>query len=341
MIETLASIVSKSIEESQATEIGNVSPLESQGAFNDTSSLSAFEQKESLNQRLKEAPSKSALTDASETIEIKAPETQNIDNQISSPYDINSHLSAFEQKDAINQSKELNSRDDLKTYSPEFSNYIDQLGERLNPDYFMKDLEFGVEADGKIIAKGTADYNRNSMIKIDGDKAFAKAGSLEGAGSLNEFINETVLMPDTTYNIDGRQVCKTDNLGRVVSSYAELHKPIDGIRYQQRDTHTQMRIVEDKDGILGHDDAGHLVPNRLGGPNEAINQVPMARELNRSGSLWFQTENDLSNAVREGKEVIVSDTLEYTGDSFRPDRIIREISIDGEKRTHIFDNPQR
>lgn len=229
-------------------------------------------------------------------------------------------------------------KSDLIKYHSGIEENIKQLSKRLNPNYFMKDLEFGVDSDGKVIVRGTEEYNRNSMIKVDGDKASAKAGSLEGAGSLNEFINETKLMPDTTYTIDDRQVCRTDHLGRVVSSKAELHKPIEGTRYQQRDTHTQARIIKDKDGILGHDDAGHLVPNRLGGPNEAINQIPMARELNRSGSLWFKTESELSNAVKDGKEVIVSDTLEYTGDSFRPDRINRTIIIDGSERVITFDN---
>lgn len=329
--------ISNKFTEVEWAEIGNI-----------TESLSGRELKgtilETLLQKANQdgANAQFSFTDFKETILKKQEALKKLKEEMADKKD--KILNAIQRQGLLEEkASEISiiDKSDLVKHHPKMEDYVKRLSMRLNPDYFMKDLEFGVEADGRIVARGTADYNRNSMIKIDGDKAFANAGSLEGAGSLNEFINETVLMPDTTYNIDGRQVCKTDNLGRVVSSYAELHKPIDGIRYQQRDTHTQMRIVEDKDGILGHDDAGHLVPNRLGGPNEAINQVPMARELNRSGSLWFQTENDLSNAVREGKEVIVSDTLEYTGESFRPDRIIREISIDGEKRTHIFDNPQR
>lgn len=371
MIESLASIAAESMAEQTAVEVFN-SSIETGATFKESSSLSAFEQREEQKLNFEESNSKYTLEQTDQQ-EKYSPETQVLETQYSEQpakiFDENSPFSAFEQREKAKQTKEFllqntdnqiienNSyrsnesgkveikdetvsvaREDLTTHSASLSNYVDQLGERMDPGHFMKDLEFGVDSDGKVIVRGTEEYNRNSMIKVDGDKASAKAGSLEGAGSLNEFINETKLMPDTTYNIDDRQVCRTDQLGRVVSSKAELHKPIEGTRYQQRDTHTQARIIKDKDGILGHDDAGHLVPNRLGGPNEAINQIPMARELNRSGSLWFKTENELSNAVKDGKEVIVSDTLEYTGDSFRPDRINRTIIIDGSERVITFDN---
>lgn len=176
-----------------------------------------------------------------------------------------------------------------------------------------------------------------SMIKINKNIITAKAGSLKNAGPVNEFLNH--LMPNKTYMLDGCYVFKTDKLGRVVEASADRTKAFKTIqRNTQRNSDVQNLVIDQLGGRHGLDDAGHLFSNVSGGPNELINQVPMAKELNRTGA-WRKLEKIEEKALKEGKNVTSQRKLLYKGDSKRPYAIEVVTKVDGvEVIRQVIDN---
>lgn len=80
-------------------------------------------------------------------------------------------------------------------------------------------------------------------------------------------------------------------------------------------------------------DYGHLVRREIGGPNETINALPMKRELQRSGSKWFDLENQEVTSCELGKEVISDIKIKYYKDHYE---ITVTKKIDGKKVTAVF-----
>ena len=175
-----------------------------------------------------------------------------------------------------------------------------------------------------------------SKIRVNGTLITGHAGSLKNAGPVNEFFNH--LIPNRTYIIDDCFVYKTDNMGRVIECNAKRNKAYKSIeRNTQRNSDVQRHVIEQLDGRKGLDDAGHLFANTTGGPNELINQVPMASELNRTGK-WRELERIEEQALKEGKEVISNRKLIYKGSSKRPTAIEFTTSIDGVVTKTLVEN---
>lgn len=174
-----------------------------------------------------------------------------------------------------------------------------------------------------------------SNIKMNGTLVTGRAGSLINEGPLNQFLN--YLIPNRTYIIDDCFVYKTDNFGRVVECNAKRNKAYTSIKRGKRDSDVQRHVIEQLDGRKGLDDAGHLFANTTGGPNELINQVPMASELNRTGK-WRELERIEEQALKEGKEVISNRKLIYKGSSKRPTAIEFTTSIDGVVTKTLVEN---
>ena len=175
-----------------------------------------------------------------------------------------------------------------------------------------------------------------SKIIINKNLVLGRAGSLKNAGPVNEFLNH--LMPNKTYIIDDCFIYKTDGVGRVVECSAQRSKAYKTIeRNAQRNSDIQRHVVEQLNGRKGLDDAGHLFANTTGGPNELINQVPMASELNRTG-LWRELERIEEDAIKEGKEVVSNRRLIYKGNSKRPSAIEFITKIDGVETKTIVEN---
>ena len=171
---------------------------------------------------------------------------------------------------------------------------------------------------------------------MNGTLITGHAGSLKNAGPVNEFFNH--LIPNRTYIIDDCFVYKTDNMGRVIECNAKRNKAYKSIeRNTQRNSNVQRHVIEQLDGRKGLDDAGHLFANTTGGPNELINQVPMASELNRTGK-WRELERIEEQALKEGKEVISNRKLIYKGNSKRPTAIEFTTSIDGVVTKTLVEN---
>lgn len=159
------------------------------------------------------------------------------------------------------------------------------------------------------------------------------AGSLQGAGPVNEFFN--VMLPNMHYKIDGCFSYTTDRYGRVIYASSDRSKAMAIQRNPRRNSDIQRDVVEQMDGQKGVDDAGHLFANNTGGPNEMINQVPMLRDINRNGD-WRKIELLEEDALKAGKNVISQRKLLYKGRSKKPYAIGVTIIIDNRKYKQVI-----
>lgn len=176
----------------------------------------------------------------------------------------------------------------------------------------------------------------NSAVRINKNMVICNAGSLKNSGPVNEFLNH--LLPNKTYIVDDAFIYKTDDLGRVISASADRNKAFGIIeRNSQRNTNVQKLIIDQLDGKPGLDDGGHLFANTTGGPNELINQVPMAKKLNETG-MWRQLELQEEKALKAGKTVTSQRNLLYHGSEKRPYAIEFISKIDGIETKAIVQN---
>ena len=221
---------------------------------------------------------------------------------------------------------------DLATSDKALKNLYDDLTTKISKEFAdgvtAKTTKNGIELVSKDFPTSTIKINKNLVI--------GRAGSLKNAGPVNEFLNH--LMPNKTYIIDDCFIYKTDELGRVVECNAKRSSAYKSIeRNAQRNSDVQRHVIEQLDGRKGLDDAGHLFANTTGGPNELINQVPMASDLNRNGQ-WRELERIEESALKEGKEVVSSRRLIYNGESKRPSAIEFITKIDGVETKTIVQN---
>lgn len=242
--------------------------------------------------------------------------------------------------------------DDLSTlenrqFAKEYKDVIDdrlchnpftKASERFNPDgsitFILSDPE-------------CININPNCEVTVKGNDIYASTGGWaeKGKEGLNGYIQE---MPEKHYILDdGATRYHTDYQGRVSIAIMDYHKSKDlPERNGQRDSATERKVVEDKDGYIGKDDGGHLFSREIGGPNESINQVPMERDFQQHGE-WREYERHekaiCDRAIANGHKVEITRDLEYIGDSKRPDIIKTRIIIDDvviEKNTFVNPKPK-
>lgn len=221
---------------------------------------------------------------------------------------------------------------ELATSNQEFRVLYNELASRVSKEFAdgitVKSTKLGMELVSKDFPASAIKINKNLVV--------GRAGSVKNAGPVNEFLNK--LLPNKTYVIDDCFVYKTDDLGRVVECSAKRNKAYTSIeRNTQRNSDVQKLVINQLDGRKGMDDAGHLFSNTTGGPNELINQVPMASDLNRTGK-WRELERIEEQALKEGKEVLSSRKLIYKGDSKRPVAIEFTTKIDGVETKTLIEN---
>ena len=221
---------------------------------------------------------------------------------------------------------------ELASSDESFHLLYDQFSSRIGRDF----------ADGVVVSstdKGVLMASRefpNTSIRMNKNMLVGNAGSLKNSGPMNEFLND--LLPDKTYLIDDVFTYNTDDLGRVMYCTADRTKAFKTIeRNTQRNTDIQKHIIDHLDGRPGLDDGGHLFANSTGGPNELINQVPMARNLNQTGK-WRELERIEEQALREGKQVNSARRLLYKGNEKRPYAIEFISVIDGKETKTIVEN---
>ena len=223
--------------------------------------------------------------------------------------------------------KELATSD--KTCKFFYESFNNSISKEFADGVAIKSTKNGMEMISKDFPK--------SAIKIQNNTIIGKAGSLVTDGHMNEFLN--YLIPNKTYIVDDALIYKTDKLGRVVTCSADRTKAFNklaGKRNPQRNTDVQKMIVDKLGGNAG-DDGGHLFANATGGPNELINQVPMAKSLNRNGQ-WRELERLEEEALRAGKQVVSQRNLLYHGDEMRPYAIEFVCKIDGAETRVLVQN---
>lgn len=232
------------------------------------------------------------------------------------------------------------SLEELKEKCPELYNQIEKMNKRLGNDCedgIMNTLRYAELENGDIVAYSTNDmYSNSKMVYSDGT-VYAKSGGAKGSDNLNEFINTAKLMPETTYCVDGRSMYETDNQGRVEKVTTVVTDTYEEKLDRGQD---QQEMIRQGKGAIEDDESCHFVPHCLGGPNEAINQAPMLREINRGeGSEWRTRENNLKKATDAGSTSWIEQHFSYEGDSKRPSIIEYGGEIDGEKQeTLTFNN---
>ena len=84
------------------------------------------------------------------------------------------------------------------------------------------------------------------------------------------------------------------------------------------------------------DDRGHAIADRFDGANDLENLVPQDAGLNRNEFKNF--ESKLAQELEAGKQVYLKLEMHYPGDSFRPDTITAETTINGKQEVKVFLN---
>ena len=139
------------------------------------------------------------------------------------------------------------------------------------------------------------------------------------------------LAPNCEYELNGYKY-KTDEKGRIVSAEGSLHLKNREGRLPIRDSIEDIGKGDQQDG----DDRGHLIGDQFDGSNGLENMIPQDADINRNDFRYL--ENELADAIREGKEVIVKIEPIYEGDSRRPVAIVVTYTIDGKESVRIFPN---
>lgn len=145
----------------------------------------------------------------------------------------------------------------------------------------------------------------------------------------NIYMADGKLKPNTTYELNG-SVYKTDDLGRIISCEAKPQRSPENLR----DTEAQRQAGgEDR---KSNDQGGHIVGRDLNGDGGGGNLVAMDSKINQSD--YKRMENDVKNALDEGKDVTTKAEMTYTDDSERPDKITVAVTADGKDTVYKFDN---
>lgn len=174
-----------------------------------------------------------------------------------------------------------------------------------------------------IFDEQSVDFDKE-LLELDEDKI-----EMDDNGRVYKKNGE--LLPNMEYTVNGN-VYKTDDHGNKISCdsnpmYTEL-----GIRNmkEQREAGGEERQEDD--------DGGHIIARILGGAEGEENLVPMRRTINRGD--YKKMENEISNALQDGKDATIHIDLAYAGDSQRPSKIRAEYTIDGKNTVVEFDNEE-
>ena len=164
----------------------------------------------------------------------------------------------------------------------------------------------------------------------DNIQAFAKSlsGSVEEVAKASDVLKEVsygehiikgshgkkLLAPNVKYVSEEGYEYTTDSLGRISSVNADnlVLETADRNLYSQRTVGGIDRLPED--------DGGHLIASMFKGSGDIDNLVAMHNDINRSGGVWYNMEQEWKQALSEvpPKKVSVSIEPVYGSSSVRP-----------------------
>ena len=166
---------------------------------------------------------------------------------------------------------------------------------------------------------GLADNLQAFAKSLDGSADDVVEASAKTKVSYGEHIvkgkhGKKQLLPDIQYVSDQGYKYTTDSLGRIVSVEADelvLDKATRNL-YSQRKVGGLDRLADD--------DGGHLIASMFKGSGDIDNLVAMNSDINRSGGVWFNMEQEWKQALSEvpPKKVSVSIEPVYGSSSIRP-----------------------
>jgi len=242
------------------------------------------------------------------------------------------------------------SRDDIKEpkVSEEAQRKYDEIQEEREDNNKIKipeQLESGNDIkDPRVREEAQRKYDKlqegDSDDKDTAEKGISKPGEPYSTFELDGHICETddkgniyvkdgKLTPNTTYKLND-SVYTTDDKGRIVLCISNPKRSPENSRDNdaQRETGGKDRQPDDQ--------GGHIVGRDLNGYGGDGNLVAMNSKINQSD--YKKMENDIKDALDEGKDVTTKTEITYDGDSERPDKITVTVTIDGKDTVYKFDN---
>lgn len=189
-------------------------------------------------------------------------------------------------------------------------NDLSKLSEIEETDNYRNDADVIEE---KIDYIREDDITDNDIVQIE--KNYLESDDIDiqydDNGELYKINGE--LLSDVKYEISGINY-ETNEYGNIVSWDGDVQYTPDG----ERDNKAQLEVG----GIyrLDGDDGGHLVSRINGGSDGIENMVPMRDTINRGD--YKRAENEITEALKDGKNVTVHGNIRYEETSSRPDEIV-------------------
>lgn len=182
-----------------------------------------------------------------------------------------------------------------------------------NPD---KRMDTNERVDKAAESKGYSPDSRLESYKDDNGKEYRVGDNL---------------IPNNQYEING-YTYKTDNIGRIVSSEGILHLKKHEGRLPIKDSLETIAHGEQKE----NHDRGHIVGDQFDGSSGMENIT--AQDSKENQGVYKKLEDQLANAIKQGKEVKYRIDIHYDEKSYIPTDRVYHYSINGEKHMQIFPN---
>ena len=232
----------------------------------------------------------------------------------------------------------LNKLDDM----PALKQLVSGFEKKLGPNFALDNLV--VRRAGKETIVEFA--GTKSVVRIKNGVIAAKSGSIVRKtpagnvveGELNQFLNNP--LPNTQYVVDDFIKYETNHLGQTIGlevNTSKLFQKMQREGLSHGDIHGETRnelLKRFGDFDSNSIDYGHLFRRELGGPNEAINALPMKKEMQRSKSKWYKFEQKEVDACKSGKDVKMKMRIDYSPDGKYS--VFVEKQIDGKTYRQVF-----
>jgi len=189
------------------------------------------------------------------------------------------------------------------------------------PSTRFDESPLGKMTEGKTFDKSIGEYDKLLDSYID------KPGKTDDNGK--EYSKNGELLPNTEYTLNGN-IYQTDEDGRIFICVYKPQKMPENI--SDIDSQISVGGEDRKPG----DQSRHIVGRDIGGDEGLGNLIPMDARISQSD--YKRMENDIKQALEEGKDVKTGTALFYNIDSKRPDIIETTIKIDGKITEYYFDN---
>lgn len=205
------------------------------------------------------------------------------------------------------------------------NDYVSYGGNKIENYVYKKMKDGSIDVfyrDGKIVL---AKIKPGRIVEVVGD-------------DVNNWFLQLKPFPNAKYLINNVEYF-TDDIGRVIKAKSKItFSNMVGHKYRDSNVQRQMSALK---GSMPYDDAGHLIGNQFGGSSNMINLVPMSSSINRQGGAFAKIERQLSNALKDNRDVEIEIVLKYPtkpNDTQRPEWFEVTYYIDGIKNTKLLKN---